>query len=171
MNQNPTIRPAEKSDLDMLFAMLKELVNHEGLVERFKMTRKRLEEELFSLNSDWHCLIATDLQDNPIGFCLYTITNINRAFNTSPMIQVDDLYVKPEWRKSGVGQNLMLHLARIAERREIGRINAWCVRDNIQGQNFYRKIGAEKRDFVDIYSIPIQNLLEISSVPSKKSPN
>jgi GNAT superfamily N-acetyltransferase len=154
-------RPVKQSDLDLLFAMLKDLVNHEGLVERFKMTRKRLEEELFGLHADWYCLIATDLQDNPIGFCLYTIANINRAFNTSPMIQLDDLYVKPEWRKSRIGQNLIVHLARIAKRLKIGRINAWCVRDNLEGQNFYRKIGAEKRDFVDIYSIQIKNLLEI----------
>lgn len=40
-------RPVEKSDLDLLFVMLKDLVNHEGLAERLKMTRLRLEEELF----------------------------------------------------------------------------------------------------------------------------
>jgi GNAT superfamily N-acetyltransferase len=160
MKKNYATRLVEKSDLDLLFAMLNDLVNHEGLAERFKMTRERLEEELFGIHADWYCLIATDLQDNPIGFCLYTLANINRAFNTSPMIQVDDLYVKPEWRKSGIGQNLLLHLARIAKNRKIGRINAWCVCDNIQGQNFYRKIAAEKRDFVDIYSMQVGNLLK-----------
>ncbi len=163
MKKNYAIRPVEKSDLDLLFAMLKDLVNHEGLVERFKMTRERLEEELFGMHADWFCLMATDFQDNPIGFCLYTIANINRPFNTSPMIQVDDLYVKPAWRKSGIGQNLILHLARIAENWKIGRINAWCVGDNIRGQNFYRKMAAEKRDFVDIYSMQVENLLKISA--------
>lgn len=159
-------RPAEKADLDLLFAMLQDLVRHEGLADRFKMTRARLEEELFGLHADWHCLIAADLQNNPVAFCLYSIANINRAFNTSPMIQIDDLYVMPEWRQSGIGQNLLLHLARIAESRKIGRINAWCVRDNSQGQNFYNKIGAEKRDFVDIYSIQIKDILNRYEVGS-----
>lgn len=159
-SKNFTTRQVKKTDLKSLFSMLKDLINHEGLTDRFKMTAQRLEEELFGKKADWHCLVAVDLEDNPVGFCLYTLANINRAFNTSPMIQIDDLYVKPTWRQSGIGQSLIVHLAQIAETRGIGRINAWCVRDNIEGQNFYRKIGAEKRDFVDIYSVQVKSLLK-----------
>ncbi len=155
IKNNHAIRPVKKEDLDLLFVMLIDLVKHEGLTDRFKMTRKRLEEELFSVCADWYCLIATDLQDEPIGFCLYSFANINRAFNTSPLMQLDDIYVKPEWRKSGIGQSLLIHLAHIGKKQGIGRINAWCLKDNEQGQNFYRKIGAEKREWVDIYSIQI----------------
>lgn len=154
------IRPATRADLDIIFEMLTALVIHEGLQARFQMTRIRLETELFGENADWNCLVATDGSDLPIGLCLYTFANISRAFNTTAMIQIDDLYVDPAWRKKGVGEELVTALARIAKGRKIGRMNVLCVRDNLQGQNFYQKIGAEKRDFVDLYSIPVQKIIE-----------
>jgi ribosomal protein S18 acetylase RimI-like enzyme len=79
---------------------------------------------------------------NLMGFCLYTIANINRAFNMQPMIQVDDLYVSPPYRQAGVAQDLLRNLALIGKAKNIGRINIWCVSDNEIGQNFYQKIGA-----------------------------
>lgn len=153
------IRPVRSADLDQLFGMLIDLVKYEGLYERFKLTRERLENELFGLNADWHCLVAAHEHDNLVGFCLYTFANINRAFNVSPMIQIDDLYVSPEHRKQNIGQNLIYQLALIAKHKNISRLNAWCVKDNVQGQSFYKKIGAEKRGFVDIYSIGITQFL------------
>lgn len=71
-------------------------MRHEGLEDRFQMTNERLEKELFEEHADWHCLIAIDLQDVPVGFCLYSRININRSFNNSPLLQMDHLYVKPE---------------------------------------------------------------------------
>lgn len=159
IQENHLTRAVKKEDLDELFSMLVMLVKHEGLENRFQMTRERLENELFGVNADWNCLMATDLHDNLIGFCLFSMANISRAFNTSSMIHIDDLYVKPEWRRAGIGQSLLVHLANIAEKHGAGRINLLCVKDNEQGQNFYKKIGAEKRDFVDLYSIQVKSLL------------
>ncbi len=159
---NPVIRPVKNIDLDQLFNMLVALVKHEGLFERFKLTRERLENELFSQHADWHCLVATTSEEKLAGFCLYTYANINRAFNLSPMIQIDDLYVSPEYRNAKIGQHLIHQLALIAKDKNIGRLNVWCVKDNQQGQNFYHKIGAEKREFIDVFSIQVGQILSQS---------
>ena len=153
------IRSAEVFDLDQLFIMLVDLVKHEGSFERFKLTRERLENELFGTNADWNCLVAVAPNETLLGFCLYTYANINRAFNLSPMIQVDDLYIRPEVRNAKIGYNLIYQLALIAKDKNIGRLNVWCMKDNTQGQNFYRKIGADKRDFIDVFSIQIDNFI------------
>jgi hypothetical protein len=50
-NEEYAIRPALIVDLDQLFTMLVDLVKHEGLTERFKLTRKRLKDELFDINA------------------------------------------------------------------------------------------------------------------------
>ncbi|AHE66841.1 GNAT family N-acetyltransferase [Legionella oakridgensis] len=156
-----TIRTVKATDLDQLFSMLVDLVKHEGTFNRFKLTRTRLEDELFGNNADWHCLVVADSCEKLFGFCLYTFANINRAFNTSPMIQIDDLYVSPEVRNAKIGSNLIYQLALIAKNKNIGRLNVWCVKDNVQGQNFYQKIGADKIDFIDVYSIQVTNLLTL----------
>ncbi|CEG56900.1 GNAT family N-acetyltransferase [Legionella fallonii] len=153
-----SLRAVKTVDLDSLFSMLVELVKYEGIYERFKLTRDRLEEELFGTNADWNCLVAVDMDEHLIGFCLYTFANINRAFNISPMIQIDDLYVHPQYRRAGLGQLLLKEMGSIARVNNIGRLNAWCVKDNDIGQNFYQKIGAVKRDFIDIYSIDVNEL-------------
>ncbi len=75
------------------------------------------------------------------------------------MIQIDDLYVHPQFRRAGVGLQLLKEIASIAKINNVGRLNAWCVKDNDIGQNFYQKIGAVKRDFIDIYSIDINQLM------------
>lgn len=157
------IRAVNTLDLDQLFTMLVDLVKHEGTFERFQLTRERLENELFGINADWHCLVAANHREELLGFCLYTFANINRAFNLSPMIQVDDLYVRPEFRNAEIGFNLIYQLSLIAKNKNIGRLNVWCMKDNVQGQNFYQKIGAEKRDFVDVYSIQVSTLTEFTT--------
>ena len=85
---NHATRPVKKDALDALLALLTDLVRHEGLEDRFQMTNERLEKELFEEHADWHCLIAIDLQDVPVGFCLYSRININRSFNNSPLLQM-----------------------------------------------------------------------------------
>lgn len=150
---NYSIVDVRKEHLSQLFAMLIDLVKHENLFERFKLTRERLEQELFE--GDWHCLVACLEEKTLIGFCLYSYANINRAFNLSPMIQIDDLYVSPNHRRLGVGESLVNHLIALAKNKNISRLNVWCVKDNEQGQQFYKKIGAEKRDFIDVFSLPL----------------
>ncbi|WP_133128333.1 GNAT family N-acetyltransferase [Legionella nagasakiensis] len=154
-----SIRPILPKDTDQLFTMFIDLVKHEGIFERFKLTRSRLENELFGTDADWNCLVAVNRQDQLIGFCLYTFANINRAFNRNPMIQIDDLYVSPSYRRLKVGRHLLKQLALIAKEKNIGRFNIWCVKDNTIGQNFYQKIDAEKLEFIDVYSLSIDKLL------------
>lgn len=153
------IRSVTKGDLDQLFTMLIDLARHEGLAERFQLTRQCLDDDLFGPNADWNCLVAAHPNEKPIGFCFYTITNINRVYNSSQMIQIDDLYVAPEYRNTKIGYKLIYQLALIAKRKSIERFNLWCVKDNEQGQKFYQKLGATKLDFIDVYNIDVSEFL------------
>lgn len=153
------IRPVAVGDLDQLFTMLIDLAQHEGLAELFKLTRERLEDGLFGINADWNCLVAADPYQKLIGFCLYSFANTNRVYNLGPMIQVDDLYIAPEYRNAKIGYKLIHQLALIAKRKNITRFDIWCVKDNEQGQKFYQKIGAERLDFIDVYVVDVTQFL------------
>jgi ribosomal protein S18 acetylase RimI-like enzyme len=139
--------------------MLVDLAQHEGLARFFQLTRARLEEDLFGVNANWNGLIAADSDDKPAGFCLYTIANINRVYNRTPIIQVDDIYVAPEYRKAKIGYKLIHALAVIAKRKNIECFNIWCVKNNEEGQGFYQKLGGQKLDFIDVYEIGITEFL------------
>ena len=63
-------------------------------------------------------------------------------FLAQPGIDLEDLFVKPEFRGAGTGKALLLHLAKIANTRGCGRME-WSVLDwNEPAKGFYRKLGA-----------------------------
>jgi GNAT superfamily N-acetyltransferase len=99
-----------------------------------------LEKDLFGADADWNGLIAVDAKDEPIGLLFYSITNLFRAYNQGAMIQIDELYVKPDARKKGVGKALLKSLAKLAQEKNIQRIYVWCVKGNEQGKKFYEEI-------------------------------
>ncbi|MBS0272530.1 MAG: GNAT family N-acetyltransferase [Proteobacteria bacterium] len=134
--------------------MLLCLVRHENLEEKFKLSEERMASYLFKTTHDWFCLVAQDLRDNLLkGFLTYTPSNINRAFHLSSLIHIDHLYVKPESRRDGVGESLIQELKNRAKNLGANRLELWCLISNEDGNAFYKKLGAEKMDFVNLYRI------------------
>jgi ribosomal protein S18 acetylase RimI-like enzyme len=137
--------------------MLIDLVKYEGLFERFLLTEQRLYTELFGPTADWNCLVAT-IDNKLVGFCFYSFANTDRAFNPTPALHIDEIYVSSEHRQAKIGQHLIHHVAQIAKAKNIERIKLYCVKDNDIGQKFYQKIGGKKLEFLDIYKIYLDDL-------------
>ncbi len=87
------------------------------MMDRFTMTRDVLEKDLFGADADWDGLVAVDAKDEPIGLLFYSITNLFRAYNYGAMIQIDELYVKSDFRKQGIGEALVKRLAEVAQEK------------------------------------------------------
>jgi GNAT superfamily N-acetyltransferase len=61
-------------------------------------------------------------------------------------IYLEDLFVRPTARGTGLGKALLLNLIEIAKERGYGRVE-WSVLDwNTPAQDFYRAIGAAPND-------------------------
>jgi GNAT superfamily N-acetyltransferase len=57
-------------------------------------------------------------------------------------LYLEDLYVRPQWRRQGLGRKLLAHLAQIAVERNYGRME-WSVLDwNEMALRVYRAVGA-----------------------------
>lgn len=153
------IRPIEQQDVEQVYRLLLDLAQHEKIADRLVVTPDKMKIELFDSIVDWHSEVVVIPNGTIIGFCLYSFANTNRAFNRTPLLNIDDIYVHPEYRTLGIGQKLLQSLSKIAKDKNIERIELWCIKKNMLGQLFYQRNGARKLD-VDVYQLSVQSLLE-----------
>ncbi len=133
------IRAAVEDDAPLILRLIEELAEYERLSNEVVATEASLRRSLFGERPFAEALIA-ELGDEPAGFALF-FHNFS-TFLGRPGIYLEDLYVRPEHRRSGVGRALLFRLARLAKERNCGRLE-WSVLDwNEPAISFYRNIGA-----------------------------
>jgi hypothetical protein len=139
-DRNLILRPAERSDIDTLYELIVALAEYEKLRHRVTGTRELLETALFGPRPHAEAVIA-ELDSDPVGFALYFHTF--STFVCRPGLWLEDLFVVPEHRRSGIGRMLLSHLAAVAVRRGCARFE-WSALDwNEDALRFYDALGAE----------------------------
>ena len=135
----PRIRRAERVDVPLVLGLIRELAEYERLADQVVATEELLERHLFSERPAAEALIA-EVDGEAVGFALFFTTF--STFVGRPGIWLEDLYVRPEQRRAGVGRALLEHLARIAAEHECGRVE-WAALDwNAAALEFYAGLGA-----------------------------
>ncbi|MBS1678799.1 MAG: GNAT family N-acetyltransferase [Actinobacteria bacterium] len=138
----PTIRAATEDDAQLIFDLICELATYEKLRDEVVGTAEVLRESLFE-RGDAEALIVESAGE-PVGYALFYTTF--STFECRAGIWLEDLYVRPEHRRGGVGRKVLEHLAAIALER--GRVRLeWCALEwNEPALNFYAKLGAHRLD-------------------------
>ena len=114
------------------------------------MTEEKLERALFGERPYAETLIAEN-GDEPVGFALF-FHNFS-TFLAQPGIYLEDLFVLPEHRGSGIGRALLERLAQLAVERGCGRLE-WAVLDWNEGAiRFYERLGARPNSDWTIYRL------------------
>jgi GNAT superfamily N-acetyltransferase len=135
-----TIRAAERADVPLLMALIRELADYEKLGHELLATEELMERALFASPPSAEALIAE--QDGAaIGYALFYST-----FSTFLAIQgiwLEDLYVRPAHRKAGAGRALLAAVAASLRERGGERLE-WAALDwNELALGFYRGLGAQ----------------------------
>jgi GNAT superfamily N-acetyltransferase len=137
-----TIRPATPQDAALILRFIRELAEFEREPDAVKATEESLSHALFGEQSA-EAVIA-EQEGKPMGFALF-FHNFS-TWTGRKGLYLEDLYVTPEARGSGVGTALLRHLAGIALDRDCGRFE-WAVLDwNTPAIDFYTAMGAESLD-------------------------
>ena len=137
-----TIRPATPQDSALILRFIRELAEFEREPDAVKATEESLAHALFDERSA-EAVIA-EQEGKPMGFALF-FHNFS-TWTGRKGLYLEDLYVTPEARGSGVGTALLRHLAGIALDRDCGRFE-WAVLDwNTPAIDFYTAVGAESLD-------------------------
>lgn len=135
------IRAAEPADVPALLALIRELATYERAAERVTGTEEMLGAALFGESPVAESIIA-EVQGEPVGFALFFTT-----FSTwlcRPGIFLEDLFVRAEHRRGGVGRQLLTHLAGIAVDRDCARLDWSALTWNTPALDFYAALGAER---------------------------
>ena len=138
-----SIRPATMDDVPLIRALIAELAVYEKLADAAVATDEDLRGQLFGAQPAAEVLIG-EVDGEPAGFALF-FHNFS-TFLGKRGLYLEDLFVRPAHRGSGLGKHLMAALARIAVQRDCGRFE-WSVLDwNEPAIGFYRRIGAVGMD-------------------------
>lgn len=137
------IRPAVIADAGLILAFIRELADYEQLSHEVIADEAGLAAQLFGEHPRAEVLIA-EVDGTPAGFALF-FHNFS-TFVGKPGLYLEDLFVRPAFRRLGLGKRLMLQLARIAVERDCGHFE-WSVLDwNQPAIDFYRSLGAVGMD-------------------------
>jgi GNAT superfamily N-acetyltransferase len=136
------IRPATEADSELLFGLILELASYEKLSEQVAGDPEVLRRSLFEEGAA-EALIVED-GGEAIGYAIF-FTSFS-TFECRSGIWLEDVYVRPDRRRAGIGREVIEHLAALALERGHVRLE-WCALDwNDPALRFYEKLGAKKLD-------------------------
>lgn len=136
------IRPATVNDVALLRSMIRELAAFEHELEWVTIREEDLARDGFGKNPRFRALIG-EWDGQPAGYALffnYFSTWVGRG------LFLEDLFVRENFRKKGIGTALLSEVARIAVEERCYGIH-WEVLDwNQKAIELYKAVGAEFRD-------------------------
>jgi len=133
------VRAATTADVSAIYELMLELAEFEKLTHLFIATEAGVHDALFGARTSAEALVAE--QDGRIvGYALF-FHNFS-TFLGKRGLYLEDLYVQPDVRGSGLGKQMLRALAALAVERQCGRFE-WTVLDwNQRAIDFYEKMGA-----------------------------
>ena len=159
-----TIRSATAEDTALILGFIRDLAAYEKLSHEVTATEEDLRRTLFVENPVAEALLLFE-GENPAGFAVF-FHNFS-TFLGKPGIYLEDLFVRPLYRKKGYGKALLTHLAALAIERGCGRFE-WSVLDwNQPSIDFYRSLGARPMEDWTIFRLDGDALRALVSVPCK----
>lgn len=139
MSTAHALRAAEPRDLAAIVALIGELAEFERLTHLLEVTPEALHPHLFGERPVAECVVG-EVDGVVQAFALF-FTNFS-TFLAKPGLYLEDLYVRPAYRGTGLGKALLEHLGRLAAERGCGRFE-WSVLDwNERAIRFYEGLGA-----------------------------
>lgn len=133
------LRPATPSDAGLILALVRELAEYEREPDAVRATEEDLVRDGFGAEPRFQCVIA-EWEGEPAGFALFFYNY--STWEGRAGLYLEDLYVRPPFRKRGIGKALFGHLAGRAVNENLSRL-VWQVLDwNRPAIEFYEAIGA-----------------------------
>jgi len=139
----PTIRSATPADAQTLFELIKEFAAHDGRLDRVTTTAEKIRQSIEASHPPITYLLA-EINQTPAGFASYFPTHITSQ--SAIGLCIEDIYVRPTHRRTGLGTALMNQIKQSAHERGITRIEWTVGTHNHTAIEFYKRQGATIRE-------------------------
>ena len=156
------IRLASQQDVPVILQLVTELAVYEKEPDAVLATEADLLTALFGPDPSAGCHVAV-VDGAVVGFALWY-----RTFSTwqgKPGLWLEDLFVRPEARGTGLGRQLLVELARTAVDRGWTRFEWWVLDWNTPAQGFYRSLGARPEDEWTVWRVDGAALTSLAARP------
>ncbi len=157
------IRAATAADVSAILALVHELAEYERAADAVEATEEQLHDVHFGERPAAFCDVA-EVDGEVVGFAVWFL-NFSTWLGRHG-IYLEDLYVRPAQRRSGIGRELLQTLAARCVERGYGRLE-WSVLDwNEPALHFYRTLGAEAMDEWTVHRLTGDALARLGATAS-----
>ena len=144
-----TFRYAEEKDTGLVLEFIRGIAAYEKLLDEVVATEESLHEWMFEKKLVE--VIFAEAEGDTVGFALF-FHNFS-TFLGRAGLYLEDIFVKPQYRKKGYGKAIFRKLAQIAVERGCQRFEWVCLDWNQPSIDFYRSMGAVPMDEWTIYRL------------------
>ena len=144
------IREAKISDVQAIYDLIVELAIYEKEPDAVVASVEEIKENIFGADPVAYCHVA-EVDGQVVGIAIWFL-NYSTWLGKAGLY-LEDLFVKPQFRGSGLGLQLMKTLAQLCVDRNYERFQWWVLDWNEPSINFYKSIGAEAMDEWTVYRL------------------
>lgn len=147
---DPRIRRMRPDDVDAVVGLVHELADYEKAPDECHLTAEQLTAALFCERPALYGHVA-DVDGVVVGCALWFL-NFS-TWRGVHGIYLEDLYVQPEQRGSGLGKALLTTLAEECATNGYQRLEWWVLNWNTPAIEFYESLGAEAMSEWTVYRL------------------
>jgi len=141
--ENFSIRRAVRGDEGVVLTLLRDLADYEKLLDKFHITAEVIARDYFGAQPLLNCDLAFE-GDKPVGCATWYWTY--HSFAARRGIFLEDLFVRPQFRRHGLARALLSTLAKECVDNGYTRL-AWAVLDwNVNAIALYDAVGGKQQN-------------------------
>jgi GNAT superfamily N-acetyltransferase len=144
--------------MDQLFGLILELAEYEKLADKVSGSPEILRRTLFEQRAAEALMI--ELDGEAIGYAIFFTTF--SSFECRSGVWIEDVYVRPDKRRDGIGRTVMEHIAALTLERGHVRLE-WTALDwNEPALRFYEKLGATQLSDWVTHRLDVEGMRRLS---------
>ncbi|QTE26043.1 GNAT family N-acetyltransferase [Propioniciclava sp. MC1595] len=160
------IRPAEPRDVEAIHQFIVDLAVYEREPDAVTATASALDRALFGQNPALFADVA-EVDGRVVGMAIWFLNY--STWDGCHGIYLEDLYVDPAHRGSGLGRDLLVTLARRCVERGYSRFQWWVLDWNEPSIDFYKAMGAVAMDEWTVYRTSGEALEAMAALPLRSA--